>query len=156
MEIFSQESFTIAVDFDGTIVEHRYPKIGVERKGAIEVLRKLIADGHRLILWTVREGALLDEAIDWCRERGVTFYAVNRNYPEEVFSDGKTARKLRDIDLFIDDRALGGIPEWDTIYKMIASGNPLAPLYTLNTAIDREQEEMMSRYQKKSKKFRFF
>ena len=74
---------TIAVDFDGTIVEERYPEIGPERPFATETLRMLIRDQHRLILWTVREGELLEEAVRWCRERGVEFYAVNRDYPEE-------------------------------------------------------------------------
>ena len=50
----------IAVDFDGTIVEHRYPKIGEERPFAIETLKMLIRDHHQLILWSVREGELLD------------------------------------------------------------------------------------------------
>ena len=54
----------IAVDFDGTIVEHRYPSIGKERDGAIDTLRKLAREGNRLILWTVREGELLQEAVD--------------------------------------------------------------------------------------------
>ena len=73
----------IAVDFDGTIVEHRYPSIGKELPFAIETLLKLKEDGHRLILWTVREGKYLDEAIAFCRERGLEFYAINRDYPEE-------------------------------------------------------------------------
>ena len=67
----------IAVDFDGTIVEHRYPKIGKEIPFAIQTLRTLIKEGHQLILWSVREGALLQEALDWCHERGVDFYAAN-------------------------------------------------------------------------------
>ena len=65
----------IAVDFDGTIVEDRYPGIGKERPFATATLRRLIERGHRLILWTVREGELLDEAVAWCEERGVEFYA---------------------------------------------------------------------------------
>ena len=73
----------IAVDFDGTIVEHKYPAIGRELPFATETLRMLIRDRHKLILWSVREGRLLDEAVEWCRERGVEFYAVNRDYPEE-------------------------------------------------------------------------
>ncbi len=55
---------TIAVDFDGTIVEHRYPEIGEEKPFAVQALRMLIADHHRLILWSVREGKLLDDAIE--------------------------------------------------------------------------------------------
>ena len=56
---------TIAVDFDGTIVEHRYPKIGKEIPFATQTLRMLIADRHKLILWSVREGKLLEEAVDF-------------------------------------------------------------------------------------------
>ena len=74
---------TIAVDFDGTIVEHKYPAIGRELPFAIETLKKLRDEHHRLILWTVREGRLLDEALAFCRDRGLEFYAVNRDYPEE-------------------------------------------------------------------------
>ena len=107
----------IAVDFDGTIVEHRYPAIGRELPFATDTLRRLTADGHRLILWTVREGQLLDEALEWCKERGVTFYAVNRDYPEQEFGEG-VARKIK-VDIVIDDRNLGGLPEWGVIYDMI-------------------------------------
>ena len=74
---------TIAVDFDGTIVEHRYPRIGEEIPFAVETLKLLQQEKHRLILWSVREGELLDEAIEWCRARGLEFYAANKDYPEE-------------------------------------------------------------------------
>ena len=107
----------IAVDFDGTIVDHRYPAIGRELPFSTDTLRRLTADGHRLILWTVREGQLLDEALEWCKERGVTFYAVNRDYPEQEFGEG-VARKIK-VDVVIDDRNLGGLPEWGVIYDMI-------------------------------------
>ena len=73
----------IALDFDGTIVEHKYPAIGEEIPFATETIRMLIAERHKVILWSVREGKLLDEAVNWCRERGIEFYAVNRDYPEE-------------------------------------------------------------------------
>ncbi len=111
---------TIAVDFDGTIVEHRYPEIGKEIPFATETLKMLIADRHKLILWSVREGELLDEAVNWCRERGVEFYAVNRDYPEERGTDNNNhfSRKLK-VDMFIDDRNIGGLPDWGTIYHMI-------------------------------------
>ena len=109
---------TIAVDFDGTIVEHRYPKIGPEIPFAIDTLKMLIAERHRLVLWSVREGELLDEAVEYCRQRGVEFYAVNKDYPEEKLTDSNYSRKLK-VDLFIDDRNLGGLPDWGTIYRMI-------------------------------------
>ena len=69
----------IALDFDGTIVEHKYPAIGEEIPFATETIRMLIAERHKVILWSVREGKLLDEAVNWCRERGIEFYAVNRD-----------------------------------------------------------------------------
>ncbi|MBO7646390.1 MAG: hypothetical protein J6S52_05205 [Prevotella sp.] len=110
---------TIAVDFDGTIVEHAYPKIGKEIPFATETLRQVIKERHRLILWSVREDAVLQEAIDWCKERGVEFYAVNRDYPEEEpEKNNHFSRKLK-VDLWIDDRNIGGLPDWGTIYRMI-------------------------------------
>ena len=111
----------IAVDFDGTIVEHKYPAIGRELPFATETLRMLIRDRHKLILWSVREGRLLDEAVEWCRERGVEFYAVNRDYPEESREHDSFSRKLK-ADLFIDDRNIGGLPDWGQIYRMVHEG----------------------------------
>lgn len=110
---------TIAVDFDGTIVRHRYPAIGEEIPFAVATLRRLQEEHHRLILWSVREGELLDEAVEWCRQRGIEFYAVNKEFPEEDPARNKHySRKLK-VDLFIDDRNLGGLPDWGTIYKII-------------------------------------
>ena len=112
----------IAVDFDGTIVEDRYPEIGRERIFATDTLRMLAAEGHRLILWTVREGRALEEAVDWCRSRGVEFWAVNKDFPEEKagLSEGYS-RKIK-ADLFIDDRNLGGVPDWGVVYRMVHGG----------------------------------
>lgn len=110
---------TIAVDFDGTIVEHRYPEIGNELPFATDTLKMLIAEHHKLILWTVREDELLQEAVDWCKERGVEFYAINRDYPEESLENNNHfSRKLK-VDMWIDDRNIGGLPDWGTIYQMI-------------------------------------
>ena len=80
----SDNSKVIAVDFDGTIVEHKYPAIGKEMLFAFATLKELQKKGHKLILWTIRTGELLEEAVDFCRQNGVEFYAVNKNYPEEV------------------------------------------------------------------------
>ena len=109
----------IAVDFDGTIVEHRYPSIGKELPFAIETLRKLTEEGHRLILWTVREGQCLTDAVEFCRSRGLEFYAVNRDYPEEEEENNKSFSRKLQAALWIDDRNLGGLPDWGTIYEMI-------------------------------------
>ena len=111
---------TIAVDFDGTIVEERYPKIGAEIPFAVQTLKMLIKDRHKLILWTVREGELLEETVEWCRQRGIEFYAVNKDYPEEdVEKNRHYSRKLK-ADIWIDDRSVGGLPDWGTIYRMIS------------------------------------
>ncbi len=122
----------IAVDFDGTIVEHRYPEIGKEIPFAIDTLKMLIKDHHRVILWSVREGKLLEDAVNWCKERGVEFYAVNRDYPEESTENNQHfSRKLK-ADVWIDDRNLGGLPDWGTIYRMISRHK------TWNDIIDEE------------------
>lgn len=110
----------IAIDFDGTVVEHEYPKIGREIPFAVETLKMLIRDKHNLILWSCREGELLDDAVKWCRKRGIEFYAINRDYPEESRNNNNSySRKLK-VDLFIDDRNVGGLPEWGVIYQMIS------------------------------------
>ena len=119
----------IAVDFDGTIVRHEYPKIGRELPFAIDTLKRLQqSPEYQLILWTVREGVELQEALEFCRNRGLEFYAVNSNYPEED-AEHKEPRKLK-ADLFIDDRNLGGLPDWGIIYRMIVSGKFLEPITT--------------------------
>lgn len=118
----------IAVDFDGTIVEHKYPEIGKEIPFATATLKMLINDRHHLILWTVRKGRLLDEAVEWCRQRGVEFYAVNKNYPEEEVSAGGGFCKV-DADIFIDDHNLGGLPDWGLIYEMISKEKSWQEIY---------------------------
>ena len=84
----------IAVDFDGRIVEHRYPAICEEKLFAFETLKQLQKLGHLLILWTFRHGKELSEAVDYCRKNGVEFYAINSSYPEEVFDPKSMSRKL--------------------------------------------------------------
>lgn len=111
----------IAVDFDGTIVKHKYPQIGREIPLAIKTLKRLQSDGHILILWTVRSGKLLEDAITFCKQQGIEFYAVNCNYPEETELNIIQCRKIN-VDLFIDDRNVGGLPDWDIIYKMVTDG----------------------------------
>jgi len=107
----------IAIDFDGTIVEHKYPAIGKELLFAFETMRELQKNKHQLILWTYRHGKELDDAIDFCKERGIEFYAVNKNYPEEEF-DESISRKI-DAEVYIDDRNLGGFPGWSAVWQML-------------------------------------
>jgi len=117
----------IAVDFDGTIVTHEYPNIGKEIPFAIDTLKRLQqSPDNLLVLWTVREGVELKEAVEFCRKRGLEFYAVNKNYPEES-AEHPEPRKLK-ADLFIDDRNLGGLPDWGVIYRMIMNGKFFDPI----------------------------
>ena len=116
-EMVSEKSKTIAVDFDGTIVEHAYPRIGKEMLFAFDTLKALQRKGHKLILWTFRDGDMLDEAVEYCRANGVEFYAVNKSYPEEQF-DLSISRKIN-ADLFIDDRNVGGFLGWSHIWQIL-------------------------------------
>ena len=109
---------TIAVDFDGTIVEHKFPEIGKEKPFAIETLLQLQEDGNRLILWTSREGELLEKAVAFCHERGLDFYAINSNQPRGALFASQAGTKVV-ADVYIDDRNLGGLPDWGTIYEII-------------------------------------
>ncbi|APY01138.1 BT0820 family HAD-type phosphatase [Lacinutrix venerupis] len=112
----------IAVDFDGTIVEDAYPRIGDERLFAFDTLKRLQADGHRLILWTYRHGKKLDEAVNFCKANGIEFYAINRSFPEEDILEN-ASRKIH-ADLFIDDRNIGGVLGWGEIYQMLTNEAP--------------------------------
>lgn len=115
------KGIVIAVDFDGTIVEDAYPKIGKPLLFAFETLQKLQDEGHRLILWTYRSGEKLEEAVAFCEENNVFFYAVNKSYPEEEFN-GSMSRKIH-ADLFIDDRNVGGFLGWGAIYQLLINSD---------------------------------
>jgi len=117
-----RKSLIIAVDFDGTIVVDNYPKVGKPMPFAIETLKMLQNDGHRIILWTYRHGSSLEEAVQFLIDQGVPPYAVNRSYPEEESHPSDVSRKLH-ADLFIDDRNFGGFPGWGEIYQNLSAGN---------------------------------
>jgi len=107
----------IAVDFDGTIVDHEYPEIGKPKLFAFETLKAMQKQGHQLILWTYRVGSYLDDAVEFCKRNGIEFYAVNKNYPEEVY-DNSISRKII-ADIYIDDRNVGGFLGWSEIWKTL-------------------------------------
>ena len=112
----------IAVDFDGTIVEDQYPAIGKPQLFAFETMQALQKERHQLILWTVREGKSLAEAVEFCKKNGVEFYAVNKNYPEEQLEENQS-RKLN-ADIFIDDRNVGGFVGWSKVWEHLGN-NPV-------------------------------
>ena len=92
----------IGIDFDGTIVEHKYPEIGNPVPGALETMNDLIQQGHKIILWTMRSGDTLQAAVDYLTAAGIELYGVNRN-PDQHWSSSPKAY----CHLYIDDAALG-------------------------------------------------
>ena len=117
----------IAIDFDGTCVEHNYPRIGATIPHAIEVLKELVASGHKLILWTCRENhptdaqcMFLDDAVQWFQENEIELHGVNCTPVEDDFRDwfpNPTTIRKAYADVYIDDRNFGGFPGWLTIRK---------------------------------------
>jgi len=107
----------ITVDFDNTICIHDFPKIGEPLPLAFEVMKELQIAGHRLILWTCREGETLQSAIDFCKENGVEFVSHNTNTKEDAYIWPSSRKVLADI--YIDDRNLGGFPGWEVVRKTI-------------------------------------
>lgn len=92
----------IAIDFDGTCVEHEFPDVGADVPGAVQTLQSL-AMHHDLILWTMRSGAALRDAVQWFSERGIQLYGVNTNPEQTTWTDSPKAY----AQLYIDDAALG-------------------------------------------------
>lgn len=116
----------LGIDFDGTIVQHRWPKIGEPMPGAFETLKDLKAAGYTLVLWTCREdfGHLIDkqyltEAVEFCRENGIEFDAVNESPPETEFRPENVLKRKPHIHYYIDDSNLGGFPGWDVVREML-------------------------------------
>lgn len=99
----------IAVDFDGTCVTHEYPKIGKDI-GAIEVLKELVEHGHQLILYTMRSGKELEEAINWFKDNNITLWASQMNPTQSEWTKSNKCY----AQLYIDDAALGCPLAYDT------------------------------------------
>lgn len=94
-----------AIDFDGTLCEDKFPEIGEPHVNRINNVKRLQEDGHKVILWTCRNGAALDKAVEWCNQQGLTFDAVNENLPEVQAKWGGDTRKVY-CNYYIDDKNL--------------------------------------------------
>jgi len=92
----------IAVDFDGTLCENKWPDIGEPNSKLIEYLKRQKAEGNKIILWTCRSGERLEKAVIWCAEQGLMFDALNENLPEIVEKFGGESRKIF-AHIYIDD-----------------------------------------------------
>ena len=95
------------VDFDGTLSFGQWPSCGPANDGLIDFLIKRQISGDKLILWTCREGNDLEVAVDWCKQMGLIFDAVNDNLPEVIDKYGCNSRKIS-CDFYIDDKAIAG------------------------------------------------
>ena len=91
------------MDFDGTVVEHQYPAIGPDVPHAVDCLRTLAFEGHKLILFTMRSGPELEQAVAWYRRNKIPLYSVNENPEQFTWTTSPKAY----ADLYIDDLALG-------------------------------------------------
>ena len=95
----------LAVDFDGTLCENKYPRIGAPNRALIDSLIVARSKGDKVILWTCRAGKELSAAVKWCKGLGLEFDAVNDNLPEIVETFGSNNRKIF-AHYYIDDRSL--------------------------------------------------
>ena len=108
----------IAVDFDGTLHTGKWPEIGVPVPYAIEIMQKLKADGHYLIIWTCREREQQTKMVNWLLEKGIPFDRVNEHKPGSIEQYGYVSRKVY-AHLYIDDKQVGGLPTWNEIYEWV-------------------------------------
>ena len=97
------KSKIVCVDFDGTCVMHEYPKIGEDVPYAVDVLKRLNENQVKIILWTIRSGEFLQEAVNWFVERDIELWAVNKNPQQRFWS--KSPKAFAPV--YIDDAALG-------------------------------------------------
>jgi hypothetical protein len=91
----------IAIDFDGTCVTHEYPNVGKDI-GAVPVLERIVNNGHKIILWTMRSGKELDDAVEWFKANNIKLWGINEN-PQQNW----TTSKKQHANIYIDDAALG-------------------------------------------------
>lgn len=92
----------IGIDFDGTCVRHEYPQVGKDAGRCVEILSKLVNNGHLLILFTMRDGKELQDAVDWFTAREIPLYGVNTNPDQHVWTSSPKAY----AHLYIDDAAI--------------------------------------------------
>lgn len=123
-------TLTVAIDFDGTVVDHCYPYVGDDNPGAVQVLKNMVATGHHIILLTMRDAVnksprwpknpsvnqptVIDDAIGWYEDHDIPLFAINCN-PACTFSKSNKVY----ADIYIDDAALG----CPLVMKMDKTGN---------------------------------
>lgn len=99
------KNYTIAVDFDKTLCDSKFPQCGPPIAKTVNFVKEAKTAGCKIILWTCRVGPDLEAAVQWCRRYGVKLDAVNENLPEHVAYFGNETRKVY-ANLYIDDRGI--------------------------------------------------
>ena len=93
----------LGVDFDGTCVDHRFPEIGADVPNAVEVMKDLIDKGFGIVLFTMRSGVYLDEAMAWFSKHKIPLMGVNRTPDQDRWTSSPKAYAK----FYIDDAAIG-------------------------------------------------
>lgn len=115
----------IAIDFDGTICEVSYPKVGKERKDAKKYINKLYQEGYGIVINTCRTLGPAEKAIKFLKKRNINYDYFNTNFPHLIELYGNDCRKIS-ADVYIDDKCLFEIPSWKEKYKIITTKFPNA------------------------------
>lgn len=93
----------VAVDFDGTVVDHRYPDVGPTLPLAVEKLKEMTTSGIKIILWTMRSGKELEDAVNWYKQHDIPLFGINKNPQQRHWTSSPKAY----AHLYIDDAAFG-------------------------------------------------
>jgi hydroxymethylpyrimidine pyrophosphatase-like HAD family hydrolase len=113
----------IAIDFDGTIVDNKYPEVGKLKSHAKEVINFLHEKGHKIIIWTCRGRSLEQDAVDFLDLNGIYYDYCNNNLPESIQYWKFESRKIS-YDVLIDDRNLNGFIGWDNVLDCLKKQFP--------------------------------
>ena len=116
--VMGNNKLIIAIDFDNTIVEPLYPEIGVLKANCKRIINKWHESGHKIIINTCRAGKYHGDCDKFLSQNGISFDYINCNLPEMIIFYKADTRKIS-ADVYIDDRNIGGIPDWLGIEKMM-------------------------------------
>lgn len=124
----------IAIDFDGTIVEDRYPEIGKLIDGAREVINRLYDEGYEIIIWSCRARVGKARAIEFLAKNGIKYHRFNESSPANLKQYNNVDTRKVYADLYIDDKGLmKPLPPWSEIYEMV---HDRVPTYSDKVAME--------------------
>ncbi|MDR1436893.1 MAG: HAD family hydrolase [Candidatus Symbiothrix sp.] len=107
----------VAIDFEGTLHDGKYPVIGNPQPHAIAAMQKISNNGHRIIITTCRPIRMQDAMIKWLEENKIPYDTVNDNFPE-IKAKFDNPRKIY-ADIYIDNKNILGLPPWNLVYDLL-------------------------------------